>query len=61
LIRSVIVEIHIHKEGEWRVIYVAKFEKAVYVLHAFEKKTQKTRQADIELAQQRYKDIEGKP
>jgi phage-related protein len=35
------MEIRIHKEGEWRVIYVAKFEKAVYVLHAFEKKTQK--------------------
>lgn len=33
-------EIRIHVEGEWRVLYVAKFEDAVYVLHAFQKKTQ---------------------
>lgn len=59
-IGSGVMEIRIHKEGEWRVIYAAKFEKAVYVLHAFEKKTQKARQADIELAQQRYKEIGGK-
>ena len=56
-----VMEIRIHKEGEWRVIYVAKFEKAIYVLHAFEKKTQKTRRADIELAQQRYKEIGSQP
>ena len=37
------------------MIYVAKFEEAVYVLHAFEKKTQKTRKADIDLAKARYK------
>ncbi len=54
------MEIRIHKEGEWRIIYVAKFGKAVYVLHAFEKKTQKTRQADIDLARQRYREIGGK-
>lgn len=53
------IEIRVHREGEWRVIYVAKFEEAVYVLHAFEKKTQKTRQADIELAQVRYKEVEA--
>jgi phage-related protein len=41
--------------GIYRVIYVAKFEEAVYVLHAFEKKTQKTRKADIDLAKARYK------
>jgi phage-related protein len=37
------------------VIYVARFEEAIYVLHAFEKKTQKTRKADIALARARYK------
>ena len=41
----------------FRVIYVAKFESAVYVLHAFEKKTPKTSQADIELARERYRMI----
>jgi phage-related protein len=41
--------------GAFRVIYVAKFADAVYVLHAFQKKTQKTPKADIDLAAQRYK------
>jgi len=50
-------EIRVHVLGEWRVIYVAKFEAAVYVLHAFHKKTQKTRKEDIELAARRYKQI----
>jgi phage-related protein len=50
-------EIRIHVLGEWRVLYVAKFDKAVYVLHAFQKKTQKTRREDIELARKRYRQI----
>lgn len=50
-------EIRIHILGEWRVIYVARFEGAVYVLHAFQKKTQRTRKEDIELAARRYKQI----
>ena len=40
---------------EHRVLYVAKFEEAVYVLHAFEKRTRKTLQRDVELARQRYR------
>ena len=47
--------------GAFRVIYVAKFEDAVYVLHAFQKKTRRTSQADIDLAAKRYKMIEVKP
>lgn len=47
--------------GAYRAIYVAKFEAAVYVLHAFQKKTQKTSKTDLELAQVRYKLIRGKP
>ena len=45
--------------GIYRVVYVAKFEDAVYVLHAFEKKTQKTRKGDIALAKARYKALAG--
>ena len=41
----------------FRVLYVAKFADAVYVLHCFQKKTQKTRKADLELAGQRYRDL----
>ena len=52
-----VAEIRIHEHGEYRVIYVAKFEEAVYVLHAFQKKSQKTTQRDIELAKKRYKTI----
>ena len=36
------------------MIYVAKFARAVYVLHAFQKKTPKTRQEDIDTARTRY-------
>ena len=50
-------EVRIQIEGAWRAIYVAKFEAAIYMLHAFQKKTQKTRKDDIELAKKRYKQI----
>lgn len=50
-------EIRIHVLGEWRVIYVAKLANAIYVLHAFQKKTQKTRREVIELARRRYRQI----
>ena len=52
-------EIRIRVLGEWRVIYVAKLHDAVYVLHAFQKKTRKTSRHDIDLAGQRYKQIGG--
>jgi phage-related protein len=50
-------EIRIHVEGEWRVIYVATFDKAVHVLHVFRKKSQATSRRDIRIAQQRYRVI----
>lgn len=40
--------------GAYRVIYVAKFEEAVYVLHAFEKRAQKTARPDMQRAKSRY-------
>jgi phage-related protein len=46
-------EIRIHTKVEHRVIYIAKFAEAVYVLHAFEKKTRQTKPADVELARRR--------
>ncbi|MDR2000027.1 MAG: type II toxin-antitoxin system RelE/ParE family toxin [Zoogloeaceae bacterium] len=45
--------------GAFRVIYVAKFADAVYVLHAFQKKTQKTPKPDIDLASNRYRKLIG--
>lgn len=48
-------EIRVRGEaGAFRVIYVAKFKHAVYVLHAFQKKTQKTAKTDIGLAAKQY-------
>ncbi len=41
--------------GAFRVIYVAKFASAVYVLHCFQKKTEKTSQTDLELTRKRYR------
>lgn len=43
--------------GAFRVMYVAKFAGAVYVLHAFQKKTQKTAKADVDLAASRYRKL----
>jgi phage-related protein len=54
------VAIRIHILGDWRVIYAATFADAVYVLHAFEKKTRKIRRQDIELTRKRYREIGGK-
>jgi phage-related protein len=45
------------RDGAFRVIYAAKFEDAIYVLHCFQKKTQKTSPDDIALASRRYKDL----
>ena len=43
--------------GAYRVIYLATRPEAVYVLHCFQKKTEKTSQHDIDLAQKRFKAI----
>jgi phage-related protein len=47
-------EIRIRTGQEHRVFYVAKFAEGIYVLHAFEKKTQKTSARDLELGRARY-------
>lgn len=45
------------EDGIFRVMYTARFEEAVYVLHAFQKKTQQTSPQDIELAKTRFKQL----
>lgn len=44
--------------GAYRVIYIARLKKAVYVLHAFHKKAQRPSKRDLELARQRLKSID---
>jgi len=51
-------EIRINEqEGAFRVMYVAKFVEAVYVLHCFHKKTQATSRHDREIAEARYRAV----
>jgi len=52
-----VAEIRVRVGGEWRILYVARFSAGIYVLHAFQKKTQKTDQNDIEIARRRYGEI----
>ena len=53
-----VVELRIWDEaGAFRVMYIAKLEDAVYVLHCFQKKTQQTAGRDIELARRRFKEL----
>lgn len=47
-----------HERTTW-AFYVAKFAESVYVLHAFEKRTRRTRKADIELANKRLADAKA--
>jgi phage-related protein len=48
-------ELRIRIGGAFRVIYVAKFSEAIYVLHAFQKKSRQTNKSDIDLARQRFR------
>lgn len=51
-------EIRVRDEaGAFRVLYVAKFADAIFVLHCFQKKTEKTSKADLELAAKRYREL----
>jgi phage-related protein len=49
-------EIRLRDNSQYRVIYLATFETKVYVLHAFQKKSQKMRKQDIYIAQLALKD-----
>lgn len=44
-------------DGWFRVMYVAKFEEAVYVLHSFQKKSRKTSRNDVDIAKARYRAV----
>jgi phage-related protein len=48
-------EIRVHARNEYRVIYVAKYAEAVFVLHAFIKKSAATRLQDMRTARERYR------
>lgn len=55
---SGVIEIRLDEAaGTFRVVYVAKFEEAIYVLHSFQKKSQKTSKNDVKIITTRYKDV----
>jgi phage-related protein len=45
------------RSGAFRVIYVAKGARSVFILHCFQKKTQRTAKLDVETARERYKSL----
>ena len=52
-----VFEIRVRTSDAHRIFYFTRFKEAVYVLHAFQKKTQKTSKQDIKLGQQRCKQM----
>jgi len=52
-----VCEIRVRSEtGQFRIIYVARLKSAIYVLHAFQKKSEKTSRTDLRQARRRYRD-----
>ncbi len=50
-------ELRVHSERAYRVLYVATFPEAIYVLHAFEKRSRKTPDTDKDLARTRLRNL----
>jgi phage-related protein len=53
MVGSGVIEIRVRYDGAFRLMYIAKFAEAVYVLHVFQKKTQKTSELDLAVARRR--------
>lgn len=52
------MQLTIKSSESYRVIYVAKFNEAIYILHTFKKKTEGVSKRDYRPAQTRYKELE---
>jgi len=52
-----VVELKVHAGTEHRVLYVAKFDEGVFVLHGFEKRGRKTSHRDLETGRTRYRTV----
>lgn len=50
---SGVMEIRVRLEGAFRLMYVAKYAEAVYVLLVFQKKARKTSELDVAVARRR--------
>lgn len=54
-----VYEIRVRLDGAWRVLFVVRHGEGIFVLHAFQKKTEKTAASDIFLGKQRLRLIEA--
>lgn len=52
-----VYELRVRAQGAFRVFYVVKFAEALYVLHAFQKKSQQTSALDLQVGAKRYRDL----
>ncbi|CNH35186.1 type II toxin-antitoxin system RelE/ParE family toxin [Yersinia intermedia] len=53
-----VIEIRLDDNSKaYRVVYIAKFEDKIYVLHSFQKKSQRTSQKDVNIIKVRYKEV----
>ena len=50
-----VCEVRVRVGNQYRILYIVSFEDQLHVLHAFEKKTQRTRSSDIKIAKHRLK------
>jgi len=57
VVGSGVREIRVHTKLEHRIVYIVRFEEGIYVLHAFEKKSQKTPKSDLEIARARLGEL----
>jgi phage-related protein len=54
---SGVEELRVKVGRAFRVLYIARFREAIYVLHAFEKKTEQTAKREIDVARKRLTEL----
>jgi len=52
-----VYELRVRAGGAFRVFYVVRFEEAIYVLHAFQKRSRRTSQLDIDIGAKRHREV----
>jgi phage-related protein len=50
-----VIEMRVYTGREYRVLYVTRLPDAIHVVHAFEKRTRRTRRVDVDVARSRYR------
>jgi phage-related protein len=52
-----VYELRVRAGGAFRVFFVTKFDEAIYVLHAFQKRSRKTTRRDLDIGTARYREV----